>query len=139
MKLFLDANVLFTAAHNPQGKAELVIELAGDGHWDVVTSSFAVEEARRNLTIKFPGALAAFESLLVVIDIVPAVVDEACPIELPQKDVPIFLSARRAECTHLLTGDKKHFGKYMNVSQKTSGLIIQTVADFLVNTGRPPS
>jgi len=132
VKVFLDANVLFTAAHNPKGKAALVIELAGDGHWDVVTSSFAVEEARRNLEIKFPGALDAFESLLDVVDIVPAVFDESCPIELPGKDVPIFLSALGAGCTHLLTGDKKDFGKHMNVPHETSGLVIQTVADFLV-------
>ena len=30
-RLFLDANVLFTAAHNPSGKAALIIELATMG------------------------------------------------------------------------------------------------------------
>lgn len=131
MKLFLDANVLFTAAHNRSGKAAFVIELAGEGYWQVVTSILAIEEARRNLEIKFPAALDAFESLMDAVGVVPAVFDETCPLELPEKDVPIFLSAVGAGCTHLLTGDLKHFGKFMNVPKHTSGVLIQTVADFL--------
>ena len=31
MRIFLDANILFTAAHNPNGKAALVIELGRSG------------------------------------------------------------------------------------------------------------
>ncbi|NBC11927.1 MAG: hypothetical protein GVY09_01015, partial [Gammaproteobacteria bacterium] len=63
-RLLLEANVLFTAAHNPNGKAALVLELAGQGHWRVVTSTYAVEEARRNVAGKFPGCLERLEQLL---------------------------------------------------------------------------
>jgi len=139
VKLFLDANVLFTAAHNPGGKAAFVIELAGEGYWEVVTSSFAIEEARRNLEIKFPETLDAFENLMDGIKVVPAVFNETCPIELPEKDVPIFLSALVAGCTHLLTGDLKDFGTFMNVPKQTSGILIQTVHELLVATDRSPS
>lgn len=131
MKLFLDANVLFTAAHNPHGKAAFVIELSSNGHWEIVSSSFAIEEARRNLEAKFPDALAAFEKLLGAVGVVPDVGEKACPLELPEKDVPIFLSALGARCSHLLTGDRKDFGRFMNVPKRTSGILIQTVADFL--------
>ncbi len=131
MKLFLDANVLFTAAHNRSGKAAFVIELAGEGYWQVVTSILAIEEARRNLEIKFPAALDTFEGLMDAVGVAPAVFDETCPLELPEKDVPIFLSAAGAGCTHLLTGDLKHFGRFMNVPKHRSGVLIQTVADFL--------
>ena len=131
MKLFLDANVLFTAAHNRSGKAAFVIELAGEGYWQVVTSILAIEEARRNLEIKFPSALDAFESLMDAVGVVPAIFDETCPLELLQKDVPIFLSALGAGCTHLLTGDLKHSGKFMNAPKHTSGVLIETVAGFL--------
>jgi len=31
IRLFLDANVLFTAAHNPSGKASFIIDLVGQG------------------------------------------------------------------------------------------------------------
>jgi hypothetical protein len=131
VKLFLDANVLFTAAHNPSGKAAFVIEIAREGFWEVTASRFAIEEARRNLEIKFPKAVESLESLLEHVDVADAVVDEPCPIDLPEKDRPIFLSASRAGCTHLLTGDRKHFGRFFGDSRKTAGIVIQTVADFL--------
>ena len=131
MKLFLDANLLFTAAKNPGGKAAFVIELAGEGHWEVVTSSFAIEEARRNLEAKSPEVISEFETLMGDVGVVPAVFNETCPIDLPEKDAPIFLSALGARCTHLLTGDLKDFGRFMNVPKQTSGILIQTVAEFL--------
>jgi predicted nucleic acid-binding protein len=131
VKLFPDANVLFTAAHNPGGKAALVIDLAREGFWEVATSHFAIEEARRNLEVKFPEALDALNNLLGHVLLAPAVLNEACPIDLPDKDRPIFLSAAGARCTHLLTGDRKDFGRFMNDPKKTAGILIQTVADFL--------
>jgi hypothetical protein len=131
VKLFLDANVLFTAAHNPFGKAAFVIELAREGSWEVTTSQFAIEEARRNLEIKFPRSVESLDGLLEHVEVADAFVDEPCPIDLPEKDRPIFLSASRAACTHLLTGDRKHFGRFFNDSRKTAGIVIQTVADFL--------
>ena len=97
----------------------------------MVTSCFAIEEARRNLEAKFPEVASEFEVLVGDVDVVPGVFNEACPIDLPEKDVPIFLSAVGARCTHLLTGDLKDFGRFMNVPQKMSGILIQTVAEFL--------
>ena len=66
-RLFLDANLLFTATHNPQGKAALLLELAAAGCWEVVTSTYAVEEARRNLSRKFLDRLDAFGALLALV------------------------------------------------------------------------
>ena len=131
MKLFLDANVLFTAAHNPEGKSAFVIELAREGKWEVVTSPFALEEARRNLEIKFPDAVLSLERSMKSVALVPSVIEGNCPLDLPRKDVPIFLSALGARCTHLLTGDWKDFGRFMNAPDETSGIVIQTVAEFL--------
>ena len=42
MRLFLDANVLFTAAHNPGGKAALVIELGAQRHWRLFKQSLRI-------------------------------------------------------------------------------------------------
>jgi hypothetical protein len=53
------------------------------------------------------------------------------PILLPQKDHPIFNAAIQCKATHLLTGDVKDFGPFMNHPQSTSGIIIQTVSGFL--------
>jgi predicted nucleic acid-binding protein len=130
-RLFLDANVLFTAAHNPEGKAALVIELAAAGHWEGVTSSYCVAEARLNLERKYPDFLGRFEKILDTVRLVPDVSAEMCPIRLPEKDRPVFASAVRCGATRFLTGDRRHFGPFMNKPGKTAGLVVQTVGDFL--------
>lgn len=131
MKLFLDANVLFTAAHNPKGKSAFVIELSGKKHWNIVTCVLALEEASRNLEAKFPSTQRELKRLMQLIEVVPTTVQGECAISLPEKDRPIFLSAIASQCSHLLTGDLKDFGRYMNQRTRTSGILIQTVGEFL--------
>lgn len=131
MRLFFDANTLFTAAHNPQGKASFVVELGARGHWVLCTSAYAVEEARRNLEAKFPGALPALTVLLGHFEIGAESRAHPCPEVLPAKDCPIYLAAHGCQATHLLTGDIKDFGPLMNQTKRTDGLVIQTVAQFL--------
>ena len=133
MRLFLDANVLFTAAHNPTGKAALVIELGGTTKWEVVSSSYAVEEARRNIAAKFPAAGKRLEELTGAITVIPSGMGRDCPLPLPDKDRPIMEAAIRAQASHLLTGDMKDFGPFMNKPKKTAGIVIQTVAEFLAS------
>lgn len=135
MRVFLDANVLFTAAHNPAGKAALVIELGRSGIWRLATSAYAAEEARRNLALKFPDALAALESLLDAMVLVADAADVACPDRLPEKDRPIFRAAAGCRADFLLTGDLRDFGFLMNDPASTGGMVIQTVADFLAGRG----
>ncbi len=129
-RLFLDANVLFTAAHNPKGKAAVVIELANSGCWDVITSAYAAEEARRNLSCKFPLRINAFETLLATIRLTPSPKGVECPLPLRDKDRPIFEAALVCNATHLLTGDLKDFGPFMNDPEHTQGIVIQTVAQY---------
>jgi predicted nucleic acid-binding protein len=130
-RLFLDANVLFTAAHNPAGKAALVIESAAPGQWGVITSRLAVEEARRNLERKYPSCSSHLEQLLSDIEVFNGSDGTKCPIELPSKDRPIFEAAMMVGASHLLTGDTKHFGSFMNKPEETFGIHVQTVSDFL--------
>lgn len=130
-QLFLDANVVFTAAHNPSGKAALVIELAAAGYWRVMTSQLAVTEARRNLERKYPAALLSFEQWLKKLTIITGGNGDSCPIDLPLKDRPIFEAALIGQATHLLTGDIRHFGRFMAMPELTCGICVQTVADFL--------
>jgi len=128
---FLDSNVLFTAAHNPEGKASLVIELAAAGNWEVVTSAYCLAEARLNLDRKHPAALGRLSEILETIRLVPDVAGERCTLLLPGKDRPVFASAQRCKATHLLTGDRRHFGPYMNKPKDTMGIVVQAVGDFL--------
>lgn len=131
MRLFLDANILFTAAHNPKGKAALVIELGQAGLWQLATSAYALEEARRNLALKFPNGLERLDALAQGLRMSPDAADADCPAGLPDKDCPIYRGAHTCRANVLLTGDLRDFGFLMNDRNKASGLLIQTVADFL--------
>ncbi len=130
-RVFLDSNVLFTAAHNPKGKAAFLLELGGEEYWELCTSAYAAEEARRNIAVKFPGALGRFGKLISELTVVPSGTGRSCPLDLPEKDRPVFEAAVQCGATHLLTGDRKHFGPFMNRADLPSGIIIQTVAKFL--------
>lgn len=131
MRIFLDANVLFTAAHNPRGKAALIIELGQSGIWRLATSAYAAEEARRNISRKFPACTERLDAILQNIVLVADDQDIPCPAGLAEKDRPIFRAARACRADVLLTGDLRDFGFLMNVPDKTDGLLIQTVAEFL--------
>jgi len=137
IRLFLDANVLFTAAHNPSGKAALVIDLGLQGSWEVVSCSYAIEEARRNISIKYPDLLNRFETLVTGVIRVPSRSGRNIPVHLPEKDRPILEAAILCKATHLLTGDIKDFGPFMNRANLTGGVVIQTVSQFLEGFLKP--
>ena len=66
MRVFLDANVLFSASNAESNIARLIARLiAWLGEREtVVTSDLAVEEARKNLQLKRTAWLSTFEALL---------------------------------------------------------------------------
>jgi len=114
MDLFLDANILFTAAHNPEGRSAALFRLARAGRCSLHTSPHALEEARRNLRVKRPEAVALLESLLEWVSLRPqapaTLVEWALGQGLPLKDAPILASAVEARAHILVTGDRTHFG-----------------------------
>lgn len=131
MRLFLDANILFTAAHNPKGKSALILELGQEGLWQLVTSAYAPEEARRNIAIKFPACAPQLETLSQTLRIIPDNHGLDCPDGLVDKDCPIYRAALASKADVLLTGDIHDFGFLMNDRAKAEGIVIQTVAEFL--------
>ena len=107
-RLFLDANVLFSAAYKPDSRLLQIWKFR-----DVVlcSSRYALEEARFNLQEDTQQhILQQLSGALVLCD----AVDRPLPrrLSLPEKDVPIFLAALAAQANYLLTGDVKHFGAY---------------------------
>lgn len=113
MKLFLDANVIFAAAISPEGRAQALFALAEAGYGKLLTSSFAAEEARRNVGRKYPDEIGRLENLLRRCEVVP----EGSPEQftwahehLPPKDAPILAAAVAAGAELLVTGDQAHFG-----------------------------
>ena len=131
-RLFLDANVLFTAAHNPKGKAAFIISPGARGAWALCTSALAVEEARRNLQVKYPSVEQNLSGLLSHVTIIPEAAGAfPYPKDLDDKDHPIFQAAYACRATHLITGDLAHFGSLMEKPRKTFGIVIMTAARFL--------
>ena len=97
----------------------------------IATSAYASEEARRNLERKFPQLPDRLKALLRGIELSEHHPDLRFPPALAEKDRPIFQAAVASGATHLLTGDLKDFGAFMNQPGKTFGVRVQTAADFL--------
>ena len=81
--LILDAYLLFTGAHKPNGKAAFLITLGRSGLVQLVTSPYAREEARRNLARKYPDCLNSFEVILRDIRLTKATSALPCSAGLP--------------------------------------------------------
>lgn len=109
MRVFLDANILFSGAQ-PRGRMRALLDLLLE-HATCVTNAYAVEEARRNLQLKFPATLRHLESLVRKCELLPALTTDL-EVSLPLKDVPILGGAIAGCATHLLTGDENDFGAY---------------------------
>jgi uncharacterized protein len=107
MKVFLDANILFSGALPDSRMRALLLVLAK--HAECLTNSYAIEEARRNLELKFPTSVARLPALIDLCAVCSLVVDDL-PVELNTKDRPILGGAIAAAATHLVTGDKTDFG-----------------------------
>ena len=128
-RIFLDANILFSAAYSPES---LVRELWLLPETELVTSLYAVEESRRNLAADRPDCLAKLGELLGHVTVVLEKRTGNLPqgIELPDKDAPVLLAAIDSACTHLLTGDLRHFGRLYGVT--ICGVLIQSPAQYLL-------
>jgi uncharacterized protein len=126
-RVFLDANVLFSAAYRERCGILNLWELAGI---ELVTSAFAAEEATRNLSTDVERErLNQLLEKLAIVDEAPAHLEPPAEVTLPTKDVPILMSAIGASATHLLTGDKRHFGPLFG--QSIEGMLILPPAEYL--------
>lgn len=110
MRVFLDANILFSASSIQSRVGQFVHELIVS--FDCVSSSYVVGEARRNLERKFPDRVLALESLISRLEFCEdlASLDD---IRLREKDMPVLAGAIAANATHLLTGDLRDFGPFL--------------------------
>ena len=110
MRVFLDANVLFSASNAGSSFGGLLDWLVDQG--TAVSSDLAIEEARRNLALKRAAWLPAFESLLPKVEIVPSMIFPLT-VTLAEKDVPLLCAAIRGRCELFVTGDRRDFGALM--------------------------
>ncbi|MGE0144228.1 MAG: DNA-binding protein [Planctomycetota bacterium] len=107
MRVFLDANVLFSASNPGRNIARLVDWLFAEA--TAVTSDLARGEAHRNLAMKRAERLPAFDLLMQKVEVVSST-RFTLSVSLDKKDRPLLCAAIRAGCTHFATGDRRDFG-----------------------------
>lgn len=131
-RLFLDANILFSAAYRPNAGLLRFWQLP---NITLLSSEYALEEAKRNLeTAEQKNTL---KELLKKVEVLPnTFASIALPISLtlPPKDQPIIVAALSAKADYLITGDFRHFGPFFK--KKIAGIIILPPAEYLYHTRR---
>jgi len=136
VKLYLDANVIFSAAHREEGRAQDLVALARGGHCDLLTSTHALEEARRNLQLKSSGferrLMQALVQVTVVVEAPAALVDWARELGLPLTDAPILAAAVHANADLLVTGDTRDFGHLFGTTLRGTRVVTPASAIDLV-------
>lgn len=114
MRIFLDANILFSAAR-AEGAMRRLLALAEAAGHELWADAYVFEEARRNLAAKAPDGLTVLDAIARRIRIggLPAtqtLAPEA--MALPEKDRPVLAAAIHHRCDVLVTGDRTHFGPF---------------------------
>jgi predicted nucleic acid-binding protein len=107
VKIFLDANILFSASQIGSPIRKLLENL--QLHSVLVSHPGVIEEATRNLAAKKPEWMEGFDSLRCFLQISPCI--GTCPENsLPAKDQPVLAAAIGCHADILVTGDRRHFG-----------------------------
>ena len=126
-RLFLDANVLFSAAY---AEGSGLTRLWGRKGSHLLASGYVIEEARRNL-----DNADARDRLEVLLDKVEQVGDPSAALdperekELPENDRPVLRAAMAAGATHLLSGDRRAFGSWYG--KRLAGVLVLRPAEYL--------
>ncbi len=124
-RIFLDANVLFSAAYRADPGLLAFWKLP---NVTLCSSRYAIEEAKINLEEEAQRSrLAQLSPALQILDVRERKLPSGS--RLPEKDAPILLAAIEAQATHLVTGDLRHFGAYFG--KDIEGVLILTPAEYL--------
>ena len=114
-KVFLDANVIFSAVYSETGGSAYILQLAKKDRIKLYSSRLAIKEAERNLREKADiKAVLKFYDLLdevymELIDTDRAKAKERFSDFVGEKDSPILDSAIASKADFFITLDKKHF------------------------------
>jgi|SRR5208337_349002 len=130
-RLFLDANVLFSAAYKADARVLRLWRLE-----DVVlySSRYALEEARFNLAEE--SQLRRLTALAEKVQFLEASSQELPHrLSLPEKDAPILQAAIEVNADYLLTGDIRHFGPYFG--KTIEGVTVILPGQYLKLRHRP--
>jgi predicted nucleic acid-binding protein len=99
----------FSAAHNPNGKARALFKLAAARKIELVSSRYGLEEAARDIALKFLQCVAEFNAIVQELRVTAepgqAATRLAIAHDLPSNDVPILAAAIGSQA--LVLGDKR--------------------------------
>ena len=126
MRVFLDANVLFSGAKSDGAVRALLRLLIERGH-ECWADAYVVAEARRNLVAKGPEAVHLLDALVAHLRVAAAAPPASEPADvawLPEKDRPVLAAAIHLHCDALVTGDRSHFGA--GYGRKVGGVVIHS-------------
>jgi predicted nucleic acid-binding protein len=113
-RVFLDANVWFSAARSRTGGSFLIMEFAQHGLVQICINQHVLDEAERNLLLKSPHSVDAFHLFFSAIKpiFVAEKLAEATRKQLgeimPQEDIPVVAGALSGKVRYLITLDKRH-------------------------------
>ena len=123
LRVFLDANVLFSASYK---KGHEFLQFWREPAVVCVTSFYAADETRRNCVSA--AHRDRLEALLEQTYLVSDATSYNLParFSLPAKDQPILAAALQAGADFLVTGDTRHFAKWMGqpIPTRTGTLMI---------------
>jgi len=136
VKIFLDANVLFSAVKSDGHVSQLLRLLTESGH-ELVANDYVMDEARRNLEVKYPVNHDLLGPVLTIVNVSSVSSHGLLPegIELAEKDRPVLAAAIALGCNALVTGDTTHFRHLFGTS--VGGVMIfspRSIAESLLSS-----
>jgi predicted nucleic acid-binding protein len=134
VRLFLDSSVLLSAAGSEKSLSRLIVTIADEWGWDLVTSFYCRDETNRNI-VKFPPRAAkTWKALQDELSFTPNALTSNRPLLLTaSKDKPVLITALAAKCDVLLTLDTGDFG--ILIDTKVYGMLVATPRSFLIVQG----
>jgi len=134
MKLFLDANIIYSASRSEKGASFAIFQLKNKFNLELISSKLAMIEAERNIVEKETLLiLNQFYDFLKEISIISVESDKAKVFYkniIEEKDAPILYGAKLSQANFLITLDKKHFFTE-KIKNKKFPFKILTPGDFL--------
>ena len=132
-EIFLDTSAILAGLNSPTGAAGGILAACFNNEIIPVISPQIIEEAERNIPIKFRGLLPAWQSFLLI---PPKVTPEPTLREvkqaykiLPTSDAPILASALKIQPDAFVTWNTRHF--HRAEVQRTAAFPIVTPGEFL--------
>ena len=134
MRLFLDSSVLLSAAGSEKSLSRLIMTIADQWEWDLVTAFYCRDETNRNIGKFPPKAAIKWKALQDDLSFTPNALTSSRPLLLTaSKDKPVLISALAAKCDALLTLDTGDFG--ILIDTKVYGMLVTTPRSFLIAQG----